>query len=613
MLEMEQQPPASMSLPKQEKLEIDTLIPDISLLLRLDTAERGSQSVTAQIKKTVEELSKEHTEKALNEYLKDNGEFAEKETYSDAYYYKLSQYYRLLGKYDKERNALMQIRDTENPFYRQEILKNRLICSQPQNTKETEDELIALQSTDSMCSVVTMLFAKKEYCKANQLIKEYLEKSDEDREITGTLLCQYALSFVFLNDYHSAIHFFRTLFYVIEERWDVALFLAYLYRELGKKHKKLLAKALWWLKYALALNPTSKAAVALFCDIGLEEETDFFTGFMEKFVDFPSTKAERHFYCDAVNILANCYFIQGKYGKALQTLQEIAGDDYFYSGIRYNIALCNRNMGNIDRAYKNIEVAYRRLRDGDPRFVRQGVTGFYLSILFTQKKYDEVKELFEKEFTWEYIPGTRKEYLRSCDHYVSALWNHALFDRYRSYCEYMYDRVEGEVKMCFINALIRYRSYIEFSSEKLTAYAHLLEKEFIKEYKKTRKIPGYFNNVIFALVECNIKPKDALMKLFIPNVTKNPYFCATFGLYQARIHNNAEKCEKYYTKAISLITENYGGTDEQLVLALKIKRDGELYRLYELQGRIREAQRIKERIEKKYPKELLYYKNIFSK
>lgn len=78
MLEMEQQSPASMSLPKQEKLEIDTLIPDISLLLRLDTVERGSQSVTAQIKKTVEELSKEHTEKALTEYLRDNGEFAEK-------------------------------------------------------------------------------------------------------------------------------------------------------------------------------------------------------------------------------------------------------------------------------------------------------------------------------------------------------------------------------------------------------------------------------------------------------------------------------------------------------------------------------------------------------
>lgn len=77
-----------------------------------------------------------------------------------------------MGKYDKERNALMQIRDTENPFYRQEILKNRLIRSQPQNTKETEDELIALQSTDSMCSVVTMLFAKKEYYKANQPVRQ---------------------------------------------------------------------------------------------------------------------------------------------------------------------------------------------------------------------------------------------------------------------------------------------------------------------------------------------------------------------------------------------------------------------------------------------------------
>lgn len=66
----------------------------------------------------------------------------------------------------------MQIRDTENPFYRQEILKNRLICSQPHNTKETEKELIVLQSTDSMCSVVTMLFAKKEYCKANQPVRQ---------------------------------------------------------------------------------------------------------------------------------------------------------------------------------------------------------------------------------------------------------------------------------------------------------------------------------------------------------------------------------------------------------------------------------------------------------
>lgn len=66
----------------------------------------------------------------------------------------------------------MQIRDTENPFYRQEILKNRLIRSQPHTAKETEEELIALQSTDSMCSVVTMLFAKKEYYKANQPVRQ---------------------------------------------------------------------------------------------------------------------------------------------------------------------------------------------------------------------------------------------------------------------------------------------------------------------------------------------------------------------------------------------------------------------------------------------------------
>lgn len=136
------------------------------------------------------------------------------------------------------------------------------------------------------------------------------------------------------------------------------------------------------------------------------------------------------------------------------------------------------------------------------------------------------------------------------------------------------------------------------------------EDKILSELKSNRHTPAVINRLsrVPVLIETGGNLDGGILDIFLSNVTANCYLCATFGLYQARIKNNAEKCAHYYNKATELVTAADFECRSNLAEELRLKRDLELFRLYEKFGSPREAERIKARIIKKCPEELWFYR-----
>ena len=112
----------------------------------------------------------------------------------------------------------------------------------------------------------------------------------------------------------------------------------------------------------------------------------------------------------------------------------------------------------------------------------------------------------------------------------------------------------AEVKVCILNTKIWLFADISYNPEILLDCSFELEKLFY-EYRKThRDLPLFFNNLVYSRLEAGGNVEGKILDIFLSNIMANCYMCATFGLYQARIKNNAEKCAHYYNKATELVT-----------------------------------------------------------
>lgn len=166
----------------------------------------------------------------------------------------------------------------------------------------------------------------------------------------------------------------------------------------------------------------------------------------------------------------------------------------------------------------------------------------------------------------------------------------------------------AEVKVCILNTKIRLFADVSYNPAVLMECSFELEKLFY-EYRKTHDdLPLFFNNLVYSRLEGGGILDGKILDIFLSNVTANCYMCATFGLYQARVRNNAEKCAIYYDKAVELATKDDFEDRSNLAEELRLKRDLELFRLYKKFGNTREAERIKARIIKKCPEELWFYR-----
>lgn len=249
--------------------------------------------------------------------------------------------------------------------------------------KKSPADILASKTAETVRTLSCVQLAAGDYIGANKMIEAFLENQDDDEEENYELLCQFGLTFVLLNDLRKAVHTFRYIFYNIENTSDVALMLAYLYRALldQEKSKKtkcaLYKKTVFWLKNAACLNPASKQVADFFYKTAFKTETEYFARFMEKFVNFPSSKKDKEYFIDSMNILGNCYFGQNRFADCLEVLQEICGQDYFFAGIWSNIALCNIRMNKSDRAIKNAEKSYLKLKETDGKRLKHNVSSIY--------------------------------------------------------------------------------------------------------------------------------------------------------------------------------------------------------------------------------------------
>ena len=605
-------------------IKIETLLPEITLTLSLEDFTDFSKAAKLEVRKSTAVIFKEKIENQIAEFENDNSSLAQNERYSDTYYYRLSAYYKLLGDFENERKCLEKIQSSGNIFFEEQKTKNRLVTDSIRNlsgTKNAASDILKPCTAETVRSLSCVQLAAGDYSGANKMLKDFLENQNDDTEENYELLCQYGLTFVLLNDLHRAVHTFRYVFYNIENTSDVALMLAYLYRvllgqEKSKKRKcALYKKTIFWLKNAASLNPASKQVADFFYKTAFKTETEYFTRFMEKFVKFPSTKKDREYFVDSMNILGNCYFEQNRFADCLEVLQEICAQDYFSAGIWSNIALCNIRMNKSERALKNAEKSYLKLKETDGNQLKLNVSSIYMDLLCKAKRYDEALKVFEEKFGATFIPASKKEFLAVCDLFLRILIEKKEFLRAAEYADFLWQCTKNaqaedmaEVKVCILNTKIRLFADVSYNPAILTDCSFELEKLFY-EYRKTHDdLPLFFNNLVYSRLESGGNLDGKILDTFLSNVTENCYMCATFGLYQARIKNNAEKCALYYNKAVEFATAADFEDRTNLAEELRLKRDLELFHLYKRAGNTREAERIKAHIIKKCPEELWFYR-----
>lgn len=87
-----------------------------------------------------------------------------------------------------------------------------------------------------------------------------------------------------------------------------------------------------------------------------------------------------------MNILGNCYFEQARFADCLEVLQEICTQDYFSAGIWSNIALCNIRMNKSERALKNAEKSYLKLKATDGKRLKHNVSSIIYGFIVQGKK-----------------------------------------------------------------------------------------------------------------------------------------------------------------------------------------------------------------------------------
>lgn len=605
-------------------IKIDTLLPEITLTLSLEDFTDFSKAAKLEVRKSTAAIFKEKIENQIADFENDNSSLAENERYSDTYYYRLSAYYKLLGDFENERRCLEKIHSIANAFFEEQKTKNQLATETLKKLSESKNsptDILVSKTAETVRTLSCVQLAAGDYIGANKMIEAFLENQDDDEEENYELLCQLGLTFVLLNDLRKAVHTFRYVFYNIENTSDVALMLAYLYRALlyQEKSKKtkcaLYKKTVFWLKNAACLNPASKQVADFFYKTAFKTETEYFARFMEKFVNFPSTKKDKEYFIDSMNILGNCYFEQSRFADCLEVLQEICSQDYFSAGIWSNIALCNIRMNKSDRAIKNAEKSYQKLKETDGKRLKYNVSSIYMDLLCKAKKYYEALKIFDEKFGATFIPSNKKEFLDVCDLFLRILIEKKEFLRAADYADFLWQCTSNanteemaEVKVCILSTKIRLFADVSYNPEILLDCSFELEKLFY-DYRKTHKdLPLFFNNLVYSRLEGGGKLNGKILDIFLSNVTANCYMCATFGLYQARIKNNAEKCVHYYNKAAELITADDFEVRSTLGEELHLKRDLELFRLYKKLGNTREAERIKAHMLKKCPEELWFYR-----
>ncbi len=551
---------------------------------------------------------KKAIQKELALFEKENADLAKDERFSDTYYFRLAGFYSLIKNYEKEGECLSQIKDKENAVYAAKIAENKL--RQNENSEENLQLLYKLNTAESIRKLSGFYLAKKNLDKAEEALNHYRKEHDE---IPYEIDFQQAFVFMQKGDANKAIHFLRNSFYT-QNTQQAALALSMLYLIQSTNYGRLVEKARLWCRIAVNLDISFTPALRLYANIELEREPEKVEYILSRYLKLNNV-GEKDFYFDAAINHAKCAFVKGKYGLALERLVNLTDNKTNPAAVWNNIALCNANVGKLDRAERNIAKALEKFQENKTDIAKNQkpleiILTNYMRILNRQGKYNETLSLFENT-------NGAKDFVLSEENYLNyfAEWRKALlatgnFETYFNFLLpiFMHDSDNLTLKLFACNDLLRLLSLIGQNTPQMESCLDFL-MQIHRDFPHGKHNIQVLNNIVFASLEMNKCIPDHILKAFIPTIGQNPCNTATYGLYVLRRKGQTERGLSYYDKAISMAQKDSAYTN--IIEELRLKKDIENARSLIKSGDHNSARRLLDKSSKLASKTLQgYQQNI---
>lgn len=551
---------------------------------------------------------KKAIQKELALFEKENADLTKDERFSDTYYFRLAGFYSLIKNYEKEGECLSHIKDKENAVYAANIAENKL--RQNENSEENLQLLYKLNTAESIRKLSGFYLAKKNLDKAEEALNHYRKEHDE---IPYEIDFQQAFVFMQKGDANKAIHFLRNSFYT-QNTPQAALALSMLYLIQATNYGRLIEKARLWCRIAVNLDISFTPALRLYANIELEREPEKVEYILSRYLKLNNV-GEKDFYFDAAINHAKCAFVKEKYGLALERLVNLTDNKTNPAAVWNNIALCNANVGKLDRAEKNIAKALEKFQEKTPNITPNPkqleiILTNYMRILNRQGKYNETISLFENTNGAKDFDLSEENYLNYFAEWRKALLATGNFETYFNFLLpiFMHDSDNLTLKLFACNDLLRLLSLIGQNTPQMESCLDFL-MQIHRDFPHGKHNIQVLNNIVFAYLEMNKCIPDHILKAFIPTIGQNPCNTATYGLYLLRRKGQTERGLSYYDKAISMAQKDSAYTN--MIEELRLKKDIENARSLIESGDHNSARRLLEKSSKLATKTLKgYQQNI---
>lgn len=604
---------------KSEKIDMDIPFQDITIRFdykAYETAARQKQGLMniancLSVQNSSLSLEKQKAD-VLHElalFKADNSSLANDKKFSDAYFYRLAEFYSLLKDYKNEEDCLSHINDRQNPAYAAKITENEL--RKNGNKQENLAALYNLNTAESARKLSGYYLAQNDFQNAKKTLSHYIETHDG---IPFEIYSQYGFLFILTGDAGKAIHYFRLSFYEQNTALS-ATTLSMLYLVQAIKNARLAKKAHLWCEIAVNQDISFTPAVRLLANLELESCPQKTETLLYKYLNL-HTARDDGFYFGAAISYAKCAFVKGKYGEALERLSPLTEDKTDSAAVWNNIALCNASIGKpekLARAERNIAKSLEKFKeknasDKNPKELEIILTN-YMRILNRQGKYKETLALFENTDGAKNFALTENSYLNYFAEYRKALLATAEFETYFDFVNKVFtlEQSSSNLKFYACNDILNVFTVAE-PEQKKTKLLSCLDflKNLHKKELRSDRTAQILNNIVYTSLELEEQIPEYILKDFSSTVGATPCNTATYGLYLIRTKRLYERGLSYYDKAIKMAQNDKNFF--HIIERLRIKKDIETARILIQNGDEKSAKRLLENVQKRCSQSLQGYR-----
>lgn len=603
---------------KSEKIDLDIPFQDITISFdykAYETATRQSRGLmnianclSVQSSSLSLEKQKADVLRELALFKLDNAELANDKRFSDAYYYRLAEFYSLAKDYKNEAECLLRINDRQNPAYAAKIAENEL--RKNEHIPENLAALYKLNTAESARKLSGYYLAQNDFQNAKKTLSHYIEAHNE---IPFEIYSQCGFLFIRAGDASKAIHYFRLSFYKQNTALS-ATTLSMLYLVQAIKNAKLAKKARFWCEIAVDTDISFTPAVRLLVNLELESCPQKTETLLSKYLNL-HTAHDDGFYFDAAINYAKCAFVKGKYGEALERLAPLTEDKTDSAAVWNNIAICNASIEKpekLARAERNIAKSLEKFKEKDASGKNSKeleiILTNYMRIFNRQKKYKEALSLFENTDEAKNFVLTENSYLNYFSEYKKALLATADYETYFNFVNKVFTLEQSSTNLKFYacNDILNVFTVAEPEQKKSKLLSCL---DFLKNLRKkeshSNRAAQILNNIVYISLELEEKISEDILKDFSSTVGATPCNTATYGLYLIRTKHFYERGLSYYDKAIKMAQNDKNFL--QIIEQLRLKKDIETARILIQKGDVKLAKRLLENVQKRCSQSLQGY------